>query len=288
MTVTTVILELVQVHVPPASPSQLDEIIVPVDGTPESERAVPIACDIARHLGASVRVMTTLSEVGNLSARAYVEGVVARAPRTVRVGTEVVIETDPTQAIVDMARSGGIGVCMATHARGRIVASMHPNIAEAVVAQGHGLVFLAGPSCLAPTRGTRIVFAHDGGDDATALGISLLPVLAALGDDLIVITVVPAPMGRATDDPYHEVTRAVAPLLDAARSWGIDAEHRLVFGADPRRAVLDATIEDEAALVVMVARHTNAVHRLREGSMTMAVVHESTVPVLVTARTNAW
>jgi nucleotide-binding universal stress UspA family protein len=260
-----------------ADQALLDEIVVPLDGTPQSERAVPVAASIGSSLGAGLRLLTTKADLRDRSPMAYLEGVAAGI--AMRTTTDVVLDGPPAEAI-SSASASRVGVCMATHARGRVLGALHPNIAEAVVAAAVGPVFLVGPACATQALGDGpMVLAHDGTAQMTGVARPVVRLAAALGRPLVVVTVVKP--GRTTDPSDLDAGRAIQPLLEAAARLGVAAERRLTSAGHVFDGLIDAIVAAAPSLVVMGTHRRSPIERLRDGSTTMAVVHSIGVPVLV-------
>ena len=150
-----------------------------------SEGALLVAVDLASRVGAGLRPLTTKADVGDRSPAMYLDSLATRVADEVDVMTDVVIDAAPADSILGAMHPGKVGVCVATHARGRLLGTLHHGVAEAVVAARRGPVFLIGPSCTATRLGNGpVLFAHDGSSDATAPGHILMPLLAAISTSL--------------------------------------------------------------------------------------------------------
>ena len=261
----------------------LDHIVVPLDGDPASERAVVPAVVLASRLGAEVHLMTTRASVGDCTAEEYLEhvaeGITARG--VAPVSTEVVGGAEPVEALANVAASQRAAVCMATHARGRLRSSLRHNTSDAVLDALTAPVFLIGPNCDEQRADGTVMIGHDGSDHATRAAEAMIPVIAALGQTVHLVTVVDAPMGKPTNDPYAATRALMEPVLEAFRRTGLSASHHFAFGKHAAMALLDEARAIDASLVVLAANHHSWSERIRDGSTTMDVVHGSTVPVLV-------
>ena len=127
-----------------------DCILVPTDGSPEVERALEYAFDLARSHDATVRAIyvVDVAGYGNLPMEAALEGVsgalheegekaIGRveelAPDDVEVETKV-LEGSPSRVIVDQARPGECDlVVMGTHGRAGINRLLLGSVTERVV-----------------------------------------------------------------------------------------------------------------------------------------------------------
>jgi len=127
-----------------------DRILVPTDGSPEVERALEFAFDLAREHDATVRALYVvntasyaglpmetawegISEALRGDGEAAVRRVEELSPAEVPVETAV-IEGSPSRAIVDEASRGACDlVVMGTHGRGGIDRLLLGSVTERVV-----------------------------------------------------------------------------------------------------------------------------------------------------------
>ncbi|MDS0475616.1 universal stress protein [Natrinema sp. 1APR25-10V2] len=127
-----------------------DRILVPTDGSPEVERALEYAFDLARSHDATVRALYVVNVTGysglpmetalegisdalHEEGRAAVERAAALAPDGVTVETDV-LEGSPSHAIVEAADPGECDlIVMGTHGRGGIDRLLLGSVAERVV-----------------------------------------------------------------------------------------------------------------------------------------------------------
>jgi nucleotide-binding universal stress UspA family protein len=257
----------------------LDELVVPVDGSDFSHRALPAAGQLAALLGARLRLLTTRTDVGDQSPTEYLEDL--GNSLDVEAVTDVALDEPPAAAVAALT-GARVGVCMATHARGRLLAGLHPNIADDVIAHVVGPVVLVGPHCRpGPPGDGPVLIAHDGTQDATARSVGLVELASALQRDIDVVHVVSAPSGRPNREPYTRERREMDVLCDLARRSGIGAEPRVVFAGQVKDGLMGETARSNPSLVAMVAHPHGRLERVRDGSVTMDVVHDAPVPVVV-------
>lgn len=260
--------------------SPLDELVVPVDGSEHSQRALPVASALAALLGARLRLLTTLADFGDRSPTEYLDGLVGSLD--VDADTEVAFDEAPAVAVAAAGGARRVGVCMATHARGRLLAGLHPNIADDVIAHVDGPVVLIGPHCrVEPSGDGPLLIAHDGTSEATGRSVGLVELAAALQRDVDVVSVVSASSGRPTGGPYADERREMDVLCDLARRSGLGAESRLVFGSRTKETLVEEIGRTRPSFVAMVAHPRGRLERVRDGSITMGVVHDAPVPVIV-------
>lgn len=208
-------------------PTVFSRLLVPLDGSRASERALGYARALAGAWGADVELLRVLrpGRAGGVSrdsvdwrlqraeARAYLE---ERARELGAGGVEIrshVVEGKPAEEIVGFVRERGVDlVVLSTHGQGRAEFSLG-GVARKVV-EGAGVSILivrsreedpADP--VAPVELRRVVVPVDCsplGDSAAALGAT---VARATGAELELVHVVPRP----------EMARSVAPLDDDRR-----------------------------------------------------------------------
>jgi nucleotide-binding universal stress UspA family protein len=138
--------EAEQMCVPQARPYRI--IVVPLDGTPEAERALPTATILAAASGARLRLVTVVAEPvealtpvqavssGATSAASYLAELAAR-PHAAGVPVEtILIPGAPAAAIVRYCAAVNADLLvMATHGPGGVERLLHPSVAAQLLQQ---------------------------------------------------------------------------------------------------------------------------------------------------------
>ena len=115
-------------------------ILVPVDGNPGAEAALPVAAELATKLGAVVVLFEvtpgygqgTAAVAAQTAASAYLEGL--RAKYGTPKWQTVVAEGHSSSAIVEQAKKSGTDlIIMATHARAGVKRLFLGSVAEDVI-----------------------------------------------------------------------------------------------------------------------------------------------------------
>jgi nucleotide-binding universal stress UspA family protein len=165
-----------------AQPIQLRRLLVPLDGSPLAESALPSACALGRTLGATVvlvRVepfatagMPDYGYVSDLSAvdaeavaraEAYLERVRSRLPGGVRTEL-VVLRGFPAATLEQFARQEDVDlVVMATHAYGGLRRLVAGSVADQLIRQGLPVYLMHGGSCSTPVAAAGAVSAGQAG-----------------------------------------------------------------------------------------------------------------------------
>ena len=119
-------------------------LVVPLDGSPETERAAPIAAALARQW----RAETLLVAVSPLPehARRDLEQLMWRDGFEGRV--EAIDQDDVAAALRSVVEQAPEpAVCMATHSRGRVSVALLGSVTERLLREVHVPFVLVGPHC---------------------------------------------------------------------------------------------------------------------------------------------
>jgi nucleotide-binding universal stress UspA family protein len=275
-----------------ASPSSgptipaLGRIVVPVDGSPVAERALPVAAWLADETGAPIHLLQVVAHPAGALDAIHALGDLAR--RCAAPTWEVAAGDDPGAAIAAAVGADRPGVvCMATHGRDRSAAVLG-SVAGAVIDRATGPVMLVGPEARPPCADDApIVTAVEGADD----DVRVVEVAAAwaerLGRPLVVATVAepalspylpgrPRARARAAEDPDALLARLVQ-----AAGVSDSADARVVHDAVSVRDGLVRLVDRTTALLVMGSHRRVRPLRAVLGREAARVVHGCQVPVLV-------
>jgi nucleotide-binding universal stress UspA family protein len=250
-------------------------LLVPLDGSDDAMRSLPIAARLATAVDANVvLVAAELRGSPEPSSAAWLENVAAGVgPRGARA--EIVSSVEVSDALDALAAAERDPVvCMATHARAPVGRAWFGSVAEAVLRDLACPVVLVGPRC--DTRwhpGGPIVAALDGSTAAlealgTAIdwdrelgaGITLVHVAHPLDTDLVPDAVLEAAAKRFPD---------------------VDLRTCVLRSREPEWEVVDYARRHGASLVACSTHGRRGVARALMGSVAMGIVRRSPCPVLV-------
>jgi nucleotide-binding universal stress UspA family protein len=287
----------------------VDTILVPLDRSRLARRALPVASELARRLGADLHLLTAVpTEDDRISGAAQLEAV---RPRSVRVHRSVVVSRDPAGAIHETLRRLGSAVaCMASHGRGRS-AALIGSVATDVVARGHDPLVLVGPVSrhwLQPPRqqwgyrnweepfdGHGVIASVDGTPASAALMPTALRWADWLKEPFVVVTVAeerpepvrPGPV-RRNFGPAGDVDDYLEGLARPFREEGHKVDTLALYDPISPAEGLQAYLWNHPACLVVVASHSRSgLTRVVFGSVAAAVVHLGMSPVLVVPRPDA-
>jgi nucleotide-binding universal stress UspA family protein len=278
-------------------PEAVDVVMVPLDGSGFSARAVPVAARLAGKLDAGMVLFSAVPAEDDVPAReAELAAVVPRWTRLVH--RSVVVSLDPAGAIHEQLRQLGREralTCMASHGRARSAAVVG-SVATEVVARGHDPLVIVGPHPDEHPGGHGVVVAVDDSPASAAL----LPIgvgwAGLLGEPLTVTTVaepVPPPVRpdhptRRRFGPDGDVEAFLEGLVAPIHQQGHKAEALALYDPISPASGLDLYLRGNPATMVVVASHAQSgPTRIVFGSEAAAIVRRSPSPVLVVPRPDA-
>lgn len=286
-------------------------ILVPLDGSPLAERALPHAEVIARATNARIALVRAAQEFalpgvdatpGRVKVMAEAEDyLTAIAERLIAAGLTVdtgVVNDNPTATILSEAeiRPADL-IVMATHGRGGLGRLVYGSVAEAVLRrttvplllvrawgeESQAAPFADRPRLLVPLDGSA--FAEEALPVAAKLG-------AALGGELVLLHAVSPfeqafmPEALLANFPKEEAARG-----EEARSYLHNLVARSAIGGCqahfdvrldvPTLAIEEAVRDHQASLVVMATHGRTALGRFVMGGIADAVLKHSRVPLLL-------
>jgi nucleotide-binding universal stress UspA family protein len=295
-------------------------IMVPLDGSPLAEQALPVATELAARAGSKVRLVlvhqvpsaplnpmsahrfTGIELASRKSERAYLRVVQARLRQQgVRLSTAATLTGPVGLALAEHVRELRTDlVVMATHGRGGVRRAWLGSVADYLVRHLEVPVLLvrasegAGPGP-APRTGGRILVALDG----SALAEQALEAAAAMARfrdaEVSLIQVVPPvldvpdqmlPMPAGYDHALTGECRDQAQdylddLVERLRGDGLRAGAVAVVGWSIAGTLLEAAAAPDVTMVVVATHGRGGLKRLALGSVADKLVRAATVPVLV-------
>ena len=302
------------------SPERVRSIVVPLDGSPAAEQAIPAAVAIARAARAKLRLVLVhrLPPAPNdpQTAKLYVsvELAVRKSERDYLRATARRLKQAGVQATALLLEGPAgptllrwIGTCdaelvvMTTHGRGALGRAVYGSVADQLVRSLDLPVLLIRPGIAegagqeAPWMAREIVVGMDGSRPAERALEAAATLARVLGLSVTLVQVV-APLALAIDSPLAfpagyderitEVRRREAHdyLHDAAerlRAGGLEAAAGAVIGDSPAGTLLDLGRRERGVILAVGTRGRGGVKRLMLGSVADKLVRGAAVPVLV-------
>ena len=258
-------------------------ILLPLDGTAGAERAIGPATALAAAGGSALWPVSAALSTEADDRLHYLEQVAATldVPKVQpelldREGAAVVIES--LALSYNRLHSGGLVICMSTHARGPIPELVLGSTAAAVVRAGAAPVVLVGPEARSGWSPRNLVVCLDG----SALSEAVLPLAAtwasAMGLGCWLVQVVDDEVVSGLDTPESAYVRNVAGDL---RARGLHADWEVLHGPDVGAAIAEFATTVPGALVALTTHGRSGLQLVTMGSTATSVVRHSQTPVVV-------
>ncbi len=260
----------------------VQHLIVPVDGSDASWRAVDVAVALAKRCDASVDVIEVVFDQHDSTAAEgrLVDRLEQHDSTGVPVSTHVHIAAESVaQAVADeVEQHPEATVVLASHGRGRSAALLG-SVTEELLERIFGPVLVVGPH-VEPARFEGPIIATVDGSDASE---SVLPLAAAWGIELGGEPWIVEVTGPDTSVSADVVESAYPARL--ARKLSESSRHPVQFevlhGGHIHDEVADFASAIHASMIVASTRGRTGMSRLVIGSTAAAIVRHAPCPVLL-------
>ncbi|MBV9580055.1 MAG: universal stress protein [Chloroflexi bacterium] len=285
----------------------LNTILVPLDGSAESNAALPLARTLAQATGASVTLLRVLSHTGPEATQTIASNLEKVASELASSGIGVQSTVRQGRAADEIlaevrARPTSL-VVMRTHGRVGIERAILGSVTEQVLARCEVPVVLMRPGERRITGIRKLLVPVDGSAGGElAVGVAAgLAQQAGAAMHLVQVSVPVALQGApafdgssmafydpAWDDESMAAAReSVAGVTGRLRERGLNVDGNAVEAPDVAAAIVEMAEQDGADLVVMSTRALTGPARTLLGSVADAVVRTAHCPVLLVHRLGA-
>ena len=228
-----------------------ETLIVPLDGSDFAAKALPAAVAIARMGHAGLRLVGIARDDDELArVQRHLNGTARQVAATKDPEIDVIVDPDPTGALLELAADCTSVLCFASHDHGTVAARLIHSVGSALVARAPCPIVVVGEHAAEAARATDVVVAVDGVGDPQPLLAIAMSWARQLRAPLRIVTVFePAPedLGR----PGH-FTRHHGPPVDPDVYLG--AIERGIDGHDLASAST-ATIPDPVGVTDGIVDH---------------------------------
>ena len=259
-------------------------LIVPIDGTPRSERIVSLAAKVSRLVDADIEMVSIVDDDEDKSSRLALMEEMAKIHPDGEHPIRSVVRVSPYIAgsLTDSVR-GDMSAVMATGATIGLHDGHVGSIAESVVRSSGRPGVLVGPNATASLEGVdRLVVPVDG----SSLSESVLGPAAQIGRLLdvpvwVVTVLTPHMVEMAAGFGVDVVmeTGYVRRLAALLRDTGVNAQYDVLHRSSAADAVLD--FAGPTGMCVMATHGRGGVARVVMGSVATRVVRYASVPTVV-------
>lgn len=263
-----------------------NRILVPLDGSEESARALVPAAALARACDSPLAVLSYPMAVSYLeSHRAEIAQQLAgvSAP-SVEVIVDVTDRPIHAEIADDVEAHPGTLVVMSSIGQSRLGAALG-SVAEGVLRDVLGPILVLGPK--ADVTGWepegRMLVCVDGSETSERI----LPLAAAWTmvfdlDPWVVETLPEGPsMAADVGDVGMETSYVSRTAAELRSLTGHDVDYETLHDKDAAKAIVAFAKDSDARLVVLATHGKTGLARLAAGSVAMSVVHKAHCPVLV-------
>ena len=259
--------------------SEIDAVVVPLDGSDVAQRALPVAHSIAHRAGASI-VLVTSNAGGDGASKIELDEAAAHLGALVP-SCVTVPDKSPADAVVDVTLAGDKRLlCMSTHGRGGFRRAALGSVADEVIRAGAVPLVLVGPSCDADTSldAPGPVLLCIDGSARSSMVVDAGRRWAKLLDRDVEMVTVPNPFDGATptelDDRFRDLSAPLAADgLRTSGSWIVNSSVPVGLNSEAERL--------KSPLIVIAPGSRSGWARLLIGSTTLALLADAPCPVLV-------
>jgi nucleotide-binding universal stress UspA family protein len=303
-----------------AHPSSFRTILVPLDGSPLAEQALPLARRLAERAGSKLRLalvhqipaapldpgaaklFTSIELSTRKSERSYLRSLQAKLRQEgVRLASAVTLSGPVGPALAQYVQELGIDlVVMATHGRGGMRRAWLGSVADYLVRHLQVPVLLVRPGedgrAQAPVAGANQILVPLDGSPLAEDVLGPAADLARLwGAELTLLRVVhpvvlfsdemlgwPAPYdAELTASLRNQAEDAIRDIAERLRSEGLRATGVAVVGWGAADAILQAARPEQVAAIAIATHGRGGLQRLTLGSVADKLIRAAEVPVLV-------
>ena len=253
-------------------------VLVPVDGSAGSKRAVGFASQLANRLGARISFAHVQAPIGSIvelkstdeEGKAMLATLAAEYP-DVNAPTSFVVGNDVACAIC-AAFPDAIVVVGSDHAA-RDAAGAKDSVAEAMVREAHHHpILVIGPHVQTTSLDGPIAIALDGSKVAEDALLATLTWAQVFATRLHLVQVVSTEATSRDADRLSDYIESVHAQLSAG---GVDAECHLVEDDDPVAGLVRHLTQHGCSLMMMSTHSRRGLERAAFGSVTMGVIAAS-------------
>jgi nucleotide-binding universal stress UspA family protein len=256
-------------------------ILVPLDGSVESEDAIAVARELGARTGAPITLFAwQWDRASQWVVHHYLERVKQRWSVDADTETAWGDGTSWGRPVIEaVEREPRTLVCMRTHARSGVGDAVVGSIAEEVLRRTTAPIVLLGPHRRRRELAGPVLVPVDGSPEAE----TVLPLAKgwaeALGSEVELVTVVRSDAPGAAEVASGDV-RESGYVEGLARDQGLE-RWEVLHGEHPASAIAEHAEEVGAAMVVTSTHGHSGLRRMVLGSVAMRVVHLAPCPVLV-------
>lgn len=259
----------------------IERVVVPVDFSAESDRALVTAPVLASWAGADIELLTVVKP----SEGPDVEPKLAETAR--RLGNRTtcrIVESGgaPEPVLLTELHAGRKELwCVGSHARGAFSELFLESLSEDLVRDAHMPIVLVGPHCTTAPAGRFLAVALDGTDESQNILPAVADLAPALGMMVRLLQVAASGADPLPSDAIETGYLAhVAGKITAITHTEVDYD--VLHGDDPAHSIADYVAHHpDVGMIALATRGLSGRSRLIRGSTAFDLAHRAKVPVLI-------
>lgn len=300
----------------PTSLTPIQQVLTPLDGSPFSEHALPLACEIARRSSARLRLVLVhtlsasplyvegqpvidenLASLSREHGRIYLEQV--RERLAAKVGREINIEVEFVDRSIESLTNESLGsflaayaassqtdlIVMTSHGRGGLERFWLGSVADTLVRLSRVPILLlrphgGAPDFVAPLLFTKVLIPLDGSELAEQI---LEPALAlgSLAQAEYSLLRVVEPLASPATTQRAEAQAYLDHLAQQLAAAGRRIQTHIADATQPAAAILQVAKQEGSDLIALATHGRSGFRRLLIGSVADKVLRGATMPILI-------
>jgi nucleotide-binding universal stress UspA family protein len=259
-------------------------IIVPLNETSRSERAVPVAVEFARRLKASLVLVSVVDwpNIQHPGHPGYHESIMAKYPDLSAESVVIKTRADKSSAIRSLAGPADI-ICIGTDHTSAVAEMLLRSIFLDIVRSFHGPVIAVGPHAEMPPDASRVLLCVDGHEHAEQ-GLDLIPqIVKPAGFDPFLVQVLTEKHPVVTGVHEAPETSYLRSLAQRDAAFGINGWD--VLHGDPVKAIADYANSPEIAAIAFMTDALDAIGRLVSPSLANELIAHANRPLILLGAT---
>jgi nucleotide-binding universal stress UspA family protein len=268
-------------------PAAAGSVVVPLDGSQNSEYAIPAALQLARQDGAPLAFVHVPPEEGGSLDEAGFGAYAAKLLESIGerdvAHSATLAAGNPAQAVLDFA-AGARAIVLASHGRGGLKAAFIGSVADKIVRNADIPVLVVPVGGVAKPGSAAVVVGLDGSEMAERALPAAREFAKASGAEVILVRAFSIPPPAGMEFAAYPVD-VLTPLEESCKEYlnGVAraGEKVLAVMSGSAEALQQAAEQSDAGLIVVASHGKGFVSRLALGSTTDRLMHNSDRPLLV-------
>ena len=256
-------------------------ILVPLDGSPLAETAVPIATQLAKQFQTTLTFLSVTDAATQTTQKAYLAGMAAQWHNGSRA-IQTAVQSGPIAKTIEqtaVTRKASL-IVMSTRGHSGVKRLLLGSVAGQVLQHVTLPVLLLPPTCeetAVSTQFRKILITLDGSKYAERVLPYALPIAQKFGSELLLLTV---PQRHTQETLGLKMQQYLDSVAAFCNNLGILANVCLT-GDDPAKTAIQISLEKNIDLIMLATHGRGGLQRLLLGSVADEIVRHANCPVFL-------